>query len=117
MNAYSPMDQTVIHGSRGNPTLVLSLTLQTRNKTWKWWKGSGTEPNLTHAQQTTVYTLVEGLMESLEPKRTVNAENPSEIKGVSKMHAQCVVARYNFCEDIIIYERIPCVFVYELLVH
>jgi len=64
-----------------------------------------------------VYTLVEGLMESLEPKRTVNAENPSEIKGVSKMHAQCVVARYNFCEDIIIYERIPCDFVYELLVH
>jgi len=41
-----------------------------------------------------VYTLVEGLMGSLEPKRTVNAENPSEIQGVSKMHGQCIVARY-----------------------
>ena len=34
-----------------------------------------------------VYTLVEGLMGSLEPKRTVNAENPSEIIGVGIMDA------------------------------
>jgi len=38
-----------------------------------------------------------GLMGSLEPKRTVNAENPSEIKGVSKMHAQCVVYSCQVC--------------------
>ena len=44
-----------------------------------------------------VYTLVEGLMGSLEPKRTVNAENPSEIKGVSKMHTQCVVYSCQVC--------------------
>ena len=44
-----------------------------------------------------VYTLVEGLMGSLGPKRTVNAENPSEIQGVSKMHAQCIVYSCQVC--------------------
>ena len=34
-----------------------------------------------------MYSLVEGLMGNLKPKRIVNAENPSEILGVSITHA------------------------------
>ena len=47
-----------------------------------------------------MYSLVEGLMGNLKPKRIVNAEIPSEILGVSTMHAfRMVRCSFQVYED------------------